>query len=129
MDSRYPSLAFSHAPAGMAIVDAAARAMVVNPALCRLTGRSAEALCAAPLPSVGLGVPADAAVVPLFRGQRGVLVSFDYSAHLLHGQRVRDTGASLTLVFAATYTPPEPRHDLVVAYLQKGKDEIGRAHV
>ena len=60
MDSRYPSLAFSHAPAGMAIVDMAARAVAVNPALCRLTGRSAEQLCAAPLPLVGLGVPTDA---------------------------------------------------------------------
>ena len=69
-----------------------------------------------------LGVPNDTAVVPLFRGQSGVLLSFDYSAHLLQARQVRDSGAGLTPVFTADYPPPEPRHDVVVAYLQKGKE-------
>ncbi len=69
-----------------------------------------------------LGVPNDPAVVPLFGNQTGVLLSFDYSAHLQHAQHVRHSGAALTPVFAANYAPPDPRHDVVVAYLQKGKE-------
>ncbi len=69
-----------------------------------------------------LGAPNDPAVVPLFGRQGGVLLSFDYSAHLLHARQVRETRATATPVFGAEYTPPDPRHDLVVAYLQKGKD-------
>lgn len=69
-----------------------------------------------------LGVPNDPAVVPLFRSHSGVLLSFDYSAHLLQAQQVRHSGAGLTPVFTADYPPPEPRHDVVVAYLQKGKE-------
>ncbi len=69
-----------------------------------------------------LGVPNDPAVVSLFRHHHGVLLSYDYSAHLLNTTLVRGSGASLTPVFAATCAPPEPRFDVVVAYLQKGKE-------
>lgn len=69
-----------------------------------------------------LGAPKDPSLVPLFRGHAGVVLSFDYSAHQLHAQRVKDTRAGLTPVFAAAYPPPEPRHDVVVAFLQKGKE-------
>ena len=68
-----------------------------------------------------LGVPNDSAVVPLFARQSGTVLSFDYSAHLRQLQQVRDSRAGLTPVFAAEYAPPDPRHDVVVAYLQKGK--------
>ena len=69
-----------------------------------------------------LGAPKDAAVVPLFRHHRGTVQAFDYSAHLLHARLTRETGAALTPLFAATAAPSEPPYDLVVAYLQKGKD-------
>lgn len=69
-----------------------------------------------------LGVPKDPDVVPLFRRHSGVLLSSDYAAHLLNTQLVRESGSGLQPVFAAAYAPPEPRHDVVVAYLQKGKE-------
>ena len=69
-----------------------------------------------------LGVPRDPKVVSLFRDHNGVLLSSDYSAHLLNTQLVRDSNAALQPVFAAAYAPPEPRHDVVVAYLQKGNE-------
>ncbi len=69
-----------------------------------------------------LGVPNDPAVVPLFARQSGTVLSFDYSAHLRQVQQIRDSRAGLTPVFAAEYAPPDPRHDVVVAYLQKGKE-------
>ena len=69
-----------------------------------------------------LGVPKDSKVVSLFRRHSGVLLSSDYSAHLLNTQLVRDSNAALKPVFAAAYAPPEPRHDVVVAYLQKGNE-------
>lgn len=69
-----------------------------------------------------LGAPKDPKMVPLFRSHRGVVLSFDYSAHLLHARLARDTGAELTPVFAATCAPLDPPYDLVVAYLQKGTD-------
>ncbi|MEQ1870770.1 MAG: class I SAM-dependent methyltransferase [Vicinamibacterales bacterium] len=69
-----------------------------------------------------LGVPKDPKVVSLFRHQSGVLQSFDYGAHLLNAALLRAGGAGLAPVFAATCAPSEPRFDLVVAYLQKGKE-------
>lgn len=69
-----------------------------------------------------LGVPKDPAVVPLFRQHRGVVHTFDYSAHLLHARLTGEARADLTALFSATCAPTEPRYDLVVAYLQKGKD-------
>lgn len=69
-----------------------------------------------------LGVPKDPGVVPLFRQHSGAVHTFDYSAHLLHARLARETGAALTPLFAATCAPPDPRYDVVVAYLQKGKD-------
>lgn len=69
-----------------------------------------------------LGAPRDPRLVSLFRRHRGVLLSFDYGAHLLNTQLVRDSDAGMTPVFAAAYAPPEPRHDVVVAFLQKGKE-------
>src|SRR5258708_6651524 len=39
--------AFTHAPIGMALVDLAGRMLRVNDALCRITGFTAEAICAA----------------------------------------------------------------------------------
>ncbi len=69
-----------------------------------------------------LGVPKDPAVVSLFRHHRGVLLSFDYSAHLANVQLVRNSAPGLTPVFAAAYAPPGLPHDVVIAWLQKGKD-------
>lgn len=69
-----------------------------------------------------LGVPRDTGVVPLFGNRTGVLLSFDYGAHLAHTRLVRSSSSGLAPLFAATYAAPEPRHDVVVAYLQKGKE-------
>ena len=38
--------AFAHAPIGMALVDMADRVLRVNDALCRITGHTAEEICA-----------------------------------------------------------------------------------
>lgn len=69
-----------------------------------------------------LGVPNDPKVVPLFRRQSGALLSYDYSAHLVHSKLLGGPRAALAPVFGATLAPPDPRFDVVVAYLQKGKD-------
>lgn len=69
-----------------------------------------------------LGAPRDPKITSLFRHLRGVLQSFDYAAHLLNTQLAPLDGAGLTPVFAAACKKPDPAHDVVVAYLQKGKD-------
>lgn len=69
-----------------------------------------------------LGVPNDPKVVPLFRRHSGVLLSYDYSAHVVHSRLLGGPRAALAPVFGASLAPPEPRFDVVVAYLQKGKE-------
>jgi len=69
-----------------------------------------------------VGVPSDEGIAPMFGERRGVLLSFDYGAHLLHERWLSVHGAVLQPRFGAAYDAPEPRPDVVVAYLQKGRE-------
>jgi len=69
-----------------------------------------------------VGVPSDEGIAPMFGERRGVLLSFDYGAHLLNQRLLSVQGAVLQPRFGATYDAPEPRPDVIVAYLQKGRE-------
>lgn len=69
-----------------------------------------------------LGVPKDPQVLSLFRNRSGVLLTHDFSAHRLNTTLLRESSAGLVPMFGATCAPGDPPFDLVVAYLQKGKE-------
>jgi 16S rRNA (guanine1207-N2)-methyltransferase len=69
-----------------------------------------------------VGGPHDAAIPSLFDGQCGVLHSFDYGAHLVHERVCAARGSGLQPRFGAVFDRLEPRPDVIVVYLQKGRE-------